>query len=143
MSSLRRCFHTVIEKIAARCSDTIFFVSTEDAATSRREKIGNKSKLVELQGIGIETRRITRTALTEDAIKQTRREIGLPVGVPVVGFVGRLGKEKGVLELLRAAQIILQQIPETRFLITGPVDGSKFDVLSPLIAELYWYRKHC
>ena len=64
MSSLRRFFYTAIEKIAARCSDTIFFVSTEDAATSRREKIGNKSKLVELQGIGIETRRFERTALT-------------------------------------------------------------------------------
>ena len=143
MSSLRRCFHTAIEKIAARCSDTIFFVSTEDAATSRREKIGNKSKLVELQGIGIETRRFTRTALTEDAIKQTRREIGLPVGVPVVGFVGRLVKEKGVLELLCAAQIVLQQIPETRFLIIGPVDKSKSDALTPRIAERYGVSEHC
>ena len=143
MSSLRRCFYTAIEKIAARCSDTIFFVSTEDAVTSRREKIGNKSKLVELQGIGIETRRFKRTALTEDAIKQTRREIGLPVGVPVVGFVGRLVKEKGILELLCAAQIILQQIPETRFLIIGPVDKSKSDALTPRIAERYGVSEHC
>jgi glycosyltransferase involved in cell wall biosynthesis len=143
MSRLRRFFHIAIEKIAARCSDTIFFVSTEDAATSRREKIGNKSKLVELHGIGIDTRRFKRTALNENAIKQTRREIGLPVGVPVVGFVGRLVKEKGVLELLRAAQIILQQIPETRFLIIGPVDESKSDALTPRIAKRYGISERC
>ena len=81
--------------------------------------------------------------LSEDEIKQTRREIGLPVGVPVVGFVGRIVKEKGVLELLGAAQIILQQIPEIRFLIIGPVDKSESDALTPRIAERYGVSEHC
>ncbi len=60
-----------------------------------------------------------------------------------MGFVGRLVKEKGILELLCAAQIVLQQIPETRFLIIGPVDESKSDALTPRIAERYGVSEHC
>jgi glycosyltransferase involved in cell wall biosynthesis len=53
-----------------------------------------------------------------------RQTIGIPPGVPVVGFVGRLTRDKGVPELIEAFDVILQTIPSARLLLVGWFDQS-------------------
>ncbi len=48
-----------------------------------------------------------------------RKELGISDCGSVVGIVGRLTPWKGQREFLRAAAIVSEQIPETRFLIVG------------------------
>ncbi len=51
--------------------------------------------------------------------EQARQTLGLPAGVPVIGYIGQLGYHKGVDALLRAMPIVWQERPEARLLIAG------------------------
>jgi len=48
-----------------------------------------------------------------------RTHLGIPDGAPVVGFVGRFTRDKGVPELLDAFGRILMSLPHTRLLMLG------------------------
>jgi glycosyltransferase involved in cell wall biosynthesis len=61
----------------------------------------------------------------------------------VVGFVGRLVQEKGILDLLDAAKKVLTTIPNAQFLIVGPYDEEKPDALRPDVAARYGVSKQC
>ncbi|MEM2294039.1 MAG: glycosyltransferase family 4 protein [Nitrososphaerota archaeon] len=63
-----------------------------------------------------------------------RSEIGLPADSPVVGYVGRLRKEKGLTTLIDAAAIVHIHRPEVKFLIVG--DGEMRDSLSERVRNL-------
>jgi glycosyltransferase involved in cell wall biosynthesis len=47
------------------------------------------------------------------------RELGLPAGAPVVGAVGRLGRQKGYDVFIRAAGLIRRDRPDVHFLLVG------------------------
>jgi glycosyltransferase involved in cell wall biosynthesis len=77
------------------------------------------------------------------AAERVRRELALPPDAPVVGFVGRLVAEKGVLELLAAARTVLDHLPTARFLFVGPLDREKPDALHPGVARDYGLAGAC
>jgi len=60
-----------------------------------------------------------------------RAELRLPEGAPVVGFVGRQVREKGLLDLFAAARLVRDQVPPAHFLFVGPVDDAKADAVYP------------
>src|SRR5690606_23513387 len=126
MAPFWRRFYITMEKIAARCSDLILSQNREDIETAIRERICRPEKIQYL-GNGFDIQRFEQTCVDETVLAAKRRELGLPAGVPVVGFVGRLVAEKGILELLKAARLILQRLPATKFLIVGPIDYDKPD----------------
>lgn len=137
-----RRFYITMEKIAARCSDIIFSQNKDDIQTAIKEGICSPEKIKHL-GNGIDVRRFDRTRLDAHLLAQKRRELGLPPIRPVVGFVGRLVTEKGILELLQAARIVVQRIPEVRFLIIGRIDREKPDALTPEVARDYGVADIC
>ncbi len=56
--------------------------------------------------------------------EQMRKALGIPGDAPVVGFVGRITRDKGVPELIEAFETILEQIPDARLLVVGWFDHS-------------------
>jgi glycosyltransferase involved in cell wall biosynthesis len=50
---------------------------------------------------------------------ERRKALGIPESSPVVGVVGRLAPEKGHELLVNAAKIVVEQFPDTRFLLVG------------------------
>lgn len=67
-----------------------------------------------------------------DAGRALRRRLQIPEGAPVLLFVGRLHREKGLADLMRAFEHIERSLPETRLLIVGerdPTDLPEADVL--------------
>ncbi len=52
-------------------------------------------------------------------------------------------REKGILDLLQAARLVLQHKPKTKFLIIGPIDDEKPDALKPAIAHEYGIAESC
>jgi glycosyltransferase involved in cell wall biosynthesis len=94
-------------------------------------------------GNGIDVRRFDRSRVDPRELAVKRAEFGLPKSAPVVGFVGRLVKEKGVVELLQAAREILKRAPAARFLFVGPFDVEKPDALKPGIAQAHGIAEHC
>jgi glycosyltransferase involved in cell wall biosynthesis len=52
-----------------------------------------------------------------------RAELEVPEGVPLVGWVGRLDRKKRVEDFIRAASLVRQRLPQTRFVIVGGPDA--------------------
>jgi glycosyltransferase involved in cell wall biosynthesis len=142
MPPLWRRFYITLEKIAAWCSDVILSQNQEDIQTAIKEGICQPEEIKYL-GNGFDVERFAQTCLDERHLAQKRRELSLPSDAPVVGFVGRLVAEKGIVELLQAAQLIITQMPQARFLFIGPIDDSKPDALTPEVAAQYGVDKVC
>jgi glycosyltransferase involved in cell wall biosynthesis len=142
MHPILRYFYIVMERIAARCSDVILSQNREDIETAIREGICRPEKIKYL-GNGIDMERFNPVNFPPEETIRKRPEIGLPIEALVVGYVGRLVKEKGLLELFEAARIIRERVPEVRFLIIGPEDTNKPDALTPHSAERYGVADIC
>ena len=52
-----------------------------------------------------------------------RREIGISEDVPLIGNVGMIRPDKGQLELVKAAPLVLEKRPDARFVIVGQGTG--------------------
>ena len=139
---LPRRFYIWMERIAARCSDSILSQNKEDIRTAIDERIANPG-LLKWLGNGIDIERFDRGRLPEASLNALRDEIGLEPEAPVVGFVGRLVEDKGILDLLEAAKVVSEAIPEVQLLIVGPYDEEKPDALRPDVAERYGVAERC
>jgi len=137
-----RQFYIWMERIAARCSDVILSQNREDMATATKEQIADP-ELLKWLGNGIDIARFDRGALASGALDALRDEFDLDKNAPVVGFVGRLVEEKGILDLLEAARSVVAEIPNAQFLMIGPYDEEKPDALRPDVAERYGVAGQC
>jgi glycosyltransferase involved in cell wall biosynthesis len=124
-----RGFYVALERIAARCSDLILSQSEEDVETARREGIAPPPRILRL-GNGIDVERFDPARIGLEGRRRTRKALGIEPDAPVVGFVGRLVKEKGVAELLAAARLVTRRVPHARFLVVGDTDPEKPDRLT-------------
>jgi len=139
---LVRRFYVTLEKIAARCSDLILSQNVEDVATAIREGIAPASR-IRLLGNGIDLERFDPSCVGPPRRRATRAMLGLSEDAPVVGFVGRLVAEKGVRELLRAGRIVLDRLPDARFLFIGGTDTDKADRLTAEVASSLGLQEAC
>jgi glycosyltransferase involved in cell wall biosynthesis len=139
--ALRRLYIT-LERVAARCSDVILSQNREDIRTAVREGISRPPRMQYL-GNGVDVRRFDPASLSPETVTAKRKEVGLPEGCPVVGFVGRLVREKGLPELFAAAAAVRAKLPQARFLLVGPVDTVKADAVHPASAVGPGLRDAC
>jgi glycosyltransferase involved in cell wall biosynthesis len=51
--------------------------------------------------------------------EDSRERLGLPLDAPVIGFIGQLGRYKGVDTLLQAMPVVWQGAPDTWLLVAG------------------------
>jgi glycosyltransferase involved in cell wall biosynthesis len=65
----------------------------------------------------IDTTRFVK--LTQDEIAQKRQSLGIAAGVPIVGSVGRLARQKGYHHFIEAAAILACTVADVRFLLVG------------------------
>jgi glycosyltransferase involved in cell wall biosynthesis len=71
-------------------------------------------------GNGVDFRERFNVEKIDPAASQTlRTKLGIDKGAMVVGFIGRLVKDKGVEELARSWEIVLREAPGARLLIIG------------------------
>jgi glycosyltransferase involved in cell wall biosynthesis len=119
---LRRAVLRVAERLSASLAHRVLCVSRSLAEEAASEGIEAGSKLRVLGGGSIngvdaatrflpadpETRRASRVAL------------GLPPEARVIGFVGRLGRDKGLVELAAAWRVLRSERPDLRLILVGP-----------------------
>lgn len=134
-----------LEKIAGRCSDLVFSVNQEDIKTIVSERICpfEKTTLLGRGGIGINLKRFDPNRFLAGDVARKKKEFGIPSNVQIIGFVGRLVKEKGVLDLFNAARLVSEKVRNVRFLFVGPVDVAKDDAVSPKSADFYGIADRC
>jgi lipopolysaccharide/colanic/teichoic acid biosynthesis glycosyltransferase/glycosyltransferase involved in cell wall biosynthesis len=137
-----RWMFILMEKVAASCSDVIWSQNEEDIETAVRERICPANKIRYL-GNGIDLNRFDRTRISGHTIRQKKAALHILTKSPVVGFVGRLVTEKGVHELMQAALLVRQALPDVRFLIVGATDSEKRDAITPQIVYQYDLEINC
>jgi glycosyltransferase involved in cell wall biosynthesis len=136
-----RKFYVLLEKIAASCCDFIFSQNSEDVETAVRVRICEASK-IKCIGNGIDISRFNPDQYSSERILEKKKELGIPSTSRVVGFVGRLVREKGVIEFLEAADMVTQKIPDVRFLAVGPLEPEKSDRIQPSILKQLGHEKN-
>lgn len=140
-SWLKRKVFILIEKIAARCSDVIFFVNKEDMATAIEEKIC-KEKSIRYFGGGIDVERFNPDRFSKDFILNKKKELGLNPNNKIIGIVARLVREKGYLDLFSAFRKVLKVFPKTTLLVVGSLEPEKKDAINIAIAKRYKIEEH-
>ena len=124
----RRAIVLVERALGQWCTDLLLAQSAEDADTALRERIAAQERVVWI-GNGVDPQRFVRTP--SDAL---RADLGLPDEARVIGFVGRLVREKGVVELFEAMARVVARCPEARLLVVG--DTLKSDRDTKAVARL-------
>jgi glycosyltransferase involved in cell wall biosynthesis len=75
--------------------------------------------------------RFDPAALAPDTRRRVRERLGIPEDAVVVGFVGRLVRDKGIVELAGAWQRLREEHPQVHLLVVGP-----WEPQDPVPAEL-------
>ncbi len=115
MNWCQRMFFILIELITGRlCTDMLFTQSKEDADFAFRKGIIAKEK-IEWIGNGVDLKRFYN--LTED--RGLKSSLGIEEKDKVIGFIGRIVKEKGIEELILSLKQVGQTIPNVKLLIVG------------------------
>ncbi len=112
MSYLKRRFYIGLELFAGRFTDLLFTQSAEDAETAINEGIISKHRIFAIgNGINVE--------LFQKTQANFRTSLSIPEDSFVIGMVGRLVEEKGVVEFLDAAMMIALDKPNIYFILVG------------------------
>jgi len=97
------------------CTDFLFTVSPEDHATALLERIIDLGRPHCLNSLGIDLERFGSVP----ARGLQRSDIGLSKDDRVIAYVGRLVREKGVIDLLEAMAVVKQRMPQARLVVVG------------------------
>jgi glycosyltransferase involved in cell wall biosynthesis len=119
------------EWLACACAQQVICISRSVRQTAIDDGIAPAGKLVLLgervsEGITVEPDSACREM---DAPQRLRRKLRIPDDAVVIGFVGRLTRDKGLCELVRSFQLLQNEGRNVRLLLLGdfetgdPVDG--------------------
>ncbi len=112
-----------VEKLFGRCcTDWLWTVNQEDLETAIKHhivKLKDQAECLNSIGVNIEKFQITESNPT------LKTSLGLEEEDLVVGFVGRLVREKGIFELIEAMSLVNKEIPQAKLLVIG--DALKSD----------------
>jgi len=130
----KRALLKLTEWIACRCAHRVICVSS-----------GVRDKLVAAHGSlrkrtvvfgsgssnGVDTRRFVPRSQNQTTAAALRAQLKIPPDALVIGFVGRLTRDKGVCELYEAYTGLRRQFPSLRLLLVGDFEAG--DPLPPEI----------
>jgi glycosyltransferase involved in cell wall biosynthesis len=110
------------ERLAASLATRVVCVSRSVAEVAVRDAVVPREKLTVLLGgsiNGVDAERRFRPA-DEGTRRAARAGLGLPPEARVIGFVGRVVREKGVVELWEAWRALRAELPDARLVLVGP-----------------------
>lgn len=138
MTGIKRKVFRFIEKMICRFSTMVQPDSDGNLKFCREQGFYDESKSCVIwngsaKGLDLSAFDITQK---QAYAKEIREKYGIPEDAPIVGFVGRLGKEKGCNELFRAFQEIKKTVLNAKLLFVGPIE--KEESIAPELLEYFW-----
>lgn len=138
MTGMKRKVFRFIEKMVCRFSTMVQPDSDGNLKFCREQGFYDESKSCVIwngsaKGLDLSAFDVTQK---QAYAKEIREKYGIPEDAPIVGFVGRLGKEKGCNELFRAFQEIKKTVPNAKLLFVGPIE--KEESIDPELLEYFW-----
>ncbi|MDR0645933.1 MAG: glycosyltransferase family 4 protein [Elusimicrobiota bacterium] len=113
---LIRNFYIFLERIFARFTDKIIFVSLRDLKTALKLKIARAEKCRLLRA-GVELK--TKGNFRDFSRARKIKSLGLNENAKIILSVANLKPQKNPLDMVRAAKIVCEKIPNAVFLYLG------------------------
>ncbi len=122
------------ERIAAAFGDVELVQNPEDVATLV-DTLHIPARRVHLLGNGVDLGRFDPATVDAGRRSALRTEWGVADDEVLCLVVGRLVREKGIVELLEAAHDLRRRSVGVRFVVVGPTDPDKSDAIDPGLFE--------
>jgi glycosyltransferase involved in cell wall biosynthesis len=123
------------ERTTCRAADKVVAVSASLRNIAIAEKLCPADKISILaggSGNGVDAeRRFNPQLVGSLARDEIRERYGIPTDALVIGFVGRLVRDKGIAELVEAVQALGQEYPRAHLLLVGMIE--KRDAVPPAV----------
>lgn len=114
------------EKVACNLAHQVFCVSHSLREVAICEGLCPAAKIKVLLGgssNGVDaTSQYNPAHFDADVGQETRRNYGIPADALVVGFIGRIVRDKGITELVGAWKILREEFPHLHLLVVGPFE---------------------
>ena len=130
----KRLLLNTTERVAALCAHKVVCVSPSLRDAFVHHRLGSSRQTVVLGGgssNGVDADRFASTPARDQEAQAIRQSMGIPDGARVIGFVGRLTRDKGVAELLEVFRTLEQEQPDLHLLLVGG-----FEEGDPLCSQL-------
>ncbi|MEW5918314.1 MAG: sugar transferase [Gemmatimonadota bacterium] len=126
-SGWRRALLWLTEWIACRLAHRVFCVSHSLRRLAVIARVCSANRIdvpFGGSGNGVDaTERFNRGLLAADARSETRAKFDVPQNARVIGFVGRLVRDKGIVELAQAWRRLRDEFPDAHLLLVGPLEA--------------------
>lgn len=122
----RRVLLKAAERLTSTLAHSVLGVSASVLALARAEKVLPRGKGIVLGSgsvNGVDSEHFSPT-LARTMATGAAEEMGIAPGDPVIGFVGRIVIDKGIVELAAAWSQIRRESPRARLLIVGAHDDT-------------------
>ena len=140
-TGFKRLVLLAAEKMASACAQAVLCNSESLRAEAQALGVAPATKLHLLGGgssNGVDLDRFSPGS------SDVRDRLGIPAEAPVVGFVGRLTRDKGLPELIEAFDAILKAEPGAHLLVVGWFDAAEDALSGELRARMENHpRIHC
>lgn len=110
------------ERLACRFAHRVICVSDSVCEKAIASRLATQERMLVLGSgscNGVDASRFAPSPQIMKRATQLRRELGIPMRAPVVLFVGRLTRDKGIPELAQAFGRLAPRFPELRMLLVG------------------------
>jgi lipopolysaccharide/colanic/teichoic acid biosynthesis glycosyltransferase/glycosyltransferase involved in cell wall biosynthesis len=110
------------ERLACRLAQRILCVSPGLAERVVELRLARRERLIvpgSGSSNGVDAHRFAPAPAMAERARCLRRRLAIPEGVPVLGFAGRLTRDKGIAELVAAYQRLRERYPPLRLLLVG------------------------
>jgi glycosyltransferase involved in cell wall biosynthesis len=123
MDGSRRALLTRTERIASRLAHQVVLVSESLRRRYLELELASPGETAVLghgSSNGVDAERFHPSLGQASEIGRLRERLGIPAGAPVVGFVGRFTRDKGLADLAAAfCGPVAQRFPKARLLLVG------------------------
>ena len=114
----KRCFYLALERFVARFTDAIVCVSLSEQRAALDARLCSVDKLVVIEN-GIEIPNDKSMMTVREARVKIRRNWSMPDDSLIVGCVADFREQKGHRVLVDAAQRVIADVPNVRFMLVG------------------------
>lgn len=112
--SILRFISFILYRLGLGCATSVIFQNTDDLQEFVDHKLCKSDKCHVVNGSGVNMRKYTPAPY--------------PV-VPTFFMLGRMIHSKGVIDFLKAAKIVKDKYPQSRFMVLGKIDSSMQDAI--------------
>jgi len=135
VTGMRRRVLLFAERLACLSAHRVICVSNSLRQEAVALGLADPQKTVVLgsgSSNGVDVSRFDLDQAERQKVVELRSKLGIPPGAPVVGFVGRFTRDKGIEELLQAFSLLRERLPELRVLLVGDVEKGDLPSLDVL-----------